>query len=282
LIISKGYIRDIRITYLLFVALIVASACTNDKKSKESTETYAPADQPLPIEFKILNVFPHDTAAYTEGFLFHHGQLFESTGHTNSFPSSRSIFGPVDLKNGNIDPRVEIDKNKYFGEGIVFLKGRVYQLTDTTKIGFIYDAKTYRKLGNFYYEGEGWGLTTNGSYLMMSNGSSTIFYRDPSSFKVVKSLGVSDNNGPVQNLNELELINGYLYANQWLTDYILKIDTTNGKVVGRLDLSRLKAEVKMKNPLSEETNGIAYDPEKNKIYVTGKKWPTIYEIQFDH
>lgn len=266
---------------MLFAAIVFLSACKNTK-SKESSETYPPAEQPLPIEFRILNVFPHDTAAYTEGFLFHHGQLFESTGHTNSFPGSRSLFGVVDLKNGNIDIKVEIDKNKYFGEGIVFLKGRIYQLTDTTRIGFIYDEKTYKKLGNFYYDGEGWGLTTNGSYILMSNGSSTIFYRDPSSFKVVKSLGVSDNNGPVQNLNELELINGYLYANQWLTDYILKIDTTNGKVVGRLDMSRLKAEVKMKNPFSEETNGIAYDPEKNKVYVTGKRWPTIYEIQFDH
>ena len=280
--ISTGDIRYLRNAYLLAAVFVFVSACNNNTKSKESAETYTPTDQPLPIEFKILNVFPHDTASYTEGFLFHHGQLFESTGHTSSFPSSRSLFGPVDLKNGHIDAKVEIDKNKYFGEGIVFLKGRIYQLTDTTKIGFIYDEKTYRKLGNFYYDGEGWGLTTNGSYIMMSNGSSTIFYRDPSSFKVVKSLGVSDNNGPVQNLNELELINGYLYANQWLTDYILKIDTTNGKVVGRLDLSRLKAEVKMKDPLSEETNGIAYDPGKNKIFVTGKRWPTIYEIQFDH
>jgi glutaminyl-peptide cyclotransferase len=267
---------------LVIAAVALAIACNNNPKQKESVESNTQADLPQPIEYKVLNVFPHDTAAYTEGFLFHDGQLFESTGHTSSFPSSRSLFGVVDLKNGHIDAKVEIDKNKYFGEGIVFLKGKVFQLTDTTRIGFMYDEKTYKKLGNFYYDGEGWGLTTNGSYILMSNGSSTIFYRDPSSFKVVKSLGVTDNNGPVQNINELELINGFLYANQWLTDYILKIDTTNGKVVGRLDLSRLKAEVKIKNPFSEETNGIAYDPQKNKIYVTGKRWPLIYEIQFDH
>ena len=275
-------IKHLRKAHLIPAVIVFSFACHNKTASKESVETYPSADQPLPIEFKVLNAFPHDTAAYTEGFLFHHGQLFESTGHTSSFPSSRSLFGVVDLKSGHIDAKVEIDKNKYFGEGIVFLKGRIYQLTDTTRIGFIYDEKTYKKLGNFYYDGEGWGLTTNGSYIMMSNGSSTIFYRDPSSFKIVKTLGVSDNNGPVQNLNELELINGFLYANQWLTDYILKIDTTNGRVVGRLDLSRLKTEAKMKNPFSEETNGIAYDPEKNRIYVTGKRWPAIYEIQFDH
>jgi glutamine cyclotransferase len=188
----------------------------------------------------------------------------------------------VDLKTGHIDAKVELDKNNYFGEGIVFLKGRVYQLTDTTRIGFIYDEKTYKKLDNFYYEGEGWGLSTNGSQILMSNGSSTITFRDPFSLKIVKSLGVTDNNGPVQNLNELELINGFLYANQWLTDYILKIDTSSGKVVGRLDLSQLKTEAKMKSFQSEETNGIAYDSVKNKIYVTGKRWPSIYEIQFDH
>ena len=271
-----------RKTLLIIVGINCSLACHDTAKSKKPDDTYPTADQSLPIEFKVLNIFPHDTASYTEGFLFHQGQLFESTGHTNAFPSSRSLFGVVDLKSGHIDTKVEIDKNKYFGEGIVFLKRRVYQLTDTTQIGFIYDDKSFKKLGNFYYDGEGWGLTTNGSAILMSNGSSTIFYRDPSSFKVIKSLGVSDINGPVQNLNELELIKGYLYANQWLTDYILKIDTTNGKVVGRLDLSRLKTESKMKNPFSEETNGIAYDPDKNKVCVTGKQWPSIYEIQFDH
>jgi len=181
-----------------------------------------------------------------------------------------------------MDTKVEIDKKKYFGEGIVFLKDRVYQLTDTTHIGFVYDANTYKKLGSFSYDGEGWGLTTNGRDLIMSNGSSNIYYREPSPFKIIKTLGVTDNNGPVQNINEMELINGYIYANQWQTDYILKIDTTNGKVVGRLDLTSLKTEAKTKYPFSEETNGIAYDSASNKIYVTGKLWPLIYEIQFEH
>ena len=152
-----------RKAHLIFVVIVFSFACNNKTASKESVETYPAFRSAEPIEFKVLNVFPHDTAAYTEGFLFHHGQLFESTGHTNSFPGSRSLFGIVDLKSGHIDAKAEIDKNKYFGEGIVFLKGRIYQLTDTTRIGFIYDEKTYRKLGNFYYDGEGWGLTTNGS-----------------------------------------------------------------------------------------------------------------------
>jgi glutamine cyclotransferase len=116
----------------------------------------------------------------------------------------------------------------------------------------------------------------------MSNGSSNIYYRDPLTFNIVKTLSVNDNNGPVQNINEMELIKGYIYANQWQTDYILKIDTTSGKVVGRLDLSSLKTESKVRYPYAEETNGIAYDSVNNKIYVTGKLWPQIYEIQFNH
>jgi glutaminyl-peptide cyclotransferase len=237
---------------------------------------------PAQILYSVRNVFPHDTTSYTEGLLIQNGQLFESTGHTNSVPSSRSVFGPVDLQTGKIIVKAEIDKNKYFGEGIAFVKNRIYQLTDTTQTGFIWDATSFRKLGNFYYTGEGWGLTTNGSDLIMSNGSSNILYRDPHTLKIIKTLGVTDNNGPVQNINELELIRGFIYANQWLTDYVLKIDTTSGKVVGRLDLTDLKKEAQMNYFNAEETNGIAYDSAADKIYVTGKLWPHIYEITFPH
>lgn len=267
------------IVFILFSIVFFSCGNGNQKgTATQETEDHSPAN----IPFKVVNIFPHDTSSYTEGFLFHNGKLFESTGHTSSFPSSRSLFGIVDLSSGRIDEKAEIDKNKYFGEGIVFLKDRVYQLTDTTRIGFIYDAKNYRKLGNFYYDGEGWGLTTNGTQLIMSNGSSNIFFREPSLFKIVKTLGVTDNNGPVQNINEMELIRGFIYANQWLTDYILKIDTSSGKVVGRLDLSALKNETRIKCPFAEETNGIAYDSTADKIFVTGKRWPAIYQISFPH
>ena len=159
---------------------------------------------------------------------------------------------------------------------------KVYQLTYTNKIGFIYNAKTYKKLGEFHYKGEGWGMTTDGSYLIMSDGSSNISYLDPLTFKAIKILGVTDNNGLVSNINELELINGFIYANQWLTGYILKIDTSSGKVVGKLDLSSLKSIAVSKYPGSLEMNGIAYDAVANKIYITGKLWPNIYEIKFSH
>ncbi len=237
---------------------------------------------PYTIDYTVVNSFPHDTNAFTEGLLVHDGELYESTGHTDSYKNSRSLFGVVDLHSGMIRVKAEIDKNKYFGEGIAFLKDRVYQLTDTTKIGFIYDAKTYKKLGEFHYDTDGWGLTTNGSTLIMSDGSSNITYRDPLTFKPVKILKVTDNNGPVSNINEMELIKGFLYANQWLTNYILKIDTSTGKVVGRLDMISLISNARSKYPGSIEMNGIAYDSVADKIYVTGKLWPNIYEIKFSH
>ncbi|HTB25526.1 MAG TPA: glutaminyl-peptide cyclotransferase [Puia sp.] len=264
------------------IIILFSVACHNNQESEQKPSDKTEDNSPENINFKVVNAFPHDTTSYTEGLLFYKGLLFESTGHTNTYPSSRSAFGPVDLKNGRIDIKAEIDKNKYFGEGIAFLNDRIYQLTDTTHIGFIYHAETYKKLGTFTYDGDGWGLTTNGKYIIMSNGSSNIYYRDPSTFKIIKTINVTDNNGPAQNINELEMIHGYIYANQWLTDNILKIDTTTGKVVGKLDLSSLKTEVKMKYPFSEETNGIAYDSVTNKVFVTGKLWPLIYEIQFNH
>ena len=264
------------------IIIFFSVACQNKQEPEQKLTDNIEDISPENISFKVVNTFPHDTTSYTEGFLINNGSLYESTGHTKSYPGSRSLFGPVDLKTGRIETKVEIDKNKYFGEGIAFLNDRVYQLTDTTHIGFVYNAKNYKRLGSFAFDGEGWGLTTNGKYLIMSNGSSNLYYRDPSTFKIIKTLGVSDNNGPVQNINELELIKGFIYANQWLTDNILKIDTATGKVVGKLDLSSLKTEAKMKYPYSEETNGIAFDSASDKIYVTGKLWPQIYEIQFKH
>jgi glutamine cyclotransferase len=272
--------RSVGITSFYWLVLFVA--CNNHSNTGEPEMAKPEDNTPANIVYKVVTTFPHDTSAYTEGLLVYHGMLYESTGHTNYYPSSRSLFGIVNLSSGRIDKKAEIDKNKYFGEGIAFLNGKVYQITNTTHIGFVYDAKTYEKLDSFKYDGDGWGLTTNGSCLLMSNGSSIIYYREPSTSKIVKRLGVTDNNGPVQNINELEQINGFIYANQWQTDYILKIDTSSGKVVGRLDLTPLKAEVKIKYPFAEETNGIAYDAIANKIFVTGKLWPTIYEIQFNH
>jgi glutamine cyclotransferase len=178
---------------------------------------------------------------------------------------------------------VEIDKKKYFGEGITFLKGKVFQLTYKTKVGFIYDATTFKKLGEFTFPSkEGWGLTTDGEHLIMSDGTNVLTYLDPHSLQVIKTIEVSENGYAKDYLNELEMINGYIYANIWTTNTIVKIDPGNGKVLGKLDLTNLATEAKEIYNGSLEMNGIAYDSALNKIYITGKLWPKIYEIKFDH
>ncbi len=251
-----------RILISLIGIIIFSFGCTGSPSQKTPDIT---DNTPPDIHFKITNVLPHDSIYL----------LFGTHEFISCFAFNFRDRGP---QTGRIDKKAEIDYHKYFGEGVIFLKGKFYQITDTTHIGFVFDGKTFEKEDSFHYEGEGWGLTTDGASLLMSNGSSNICYRDPSDFRIIKTLSVHDNNGPVQNLNELELIHGFLYSNQWLTNYILKIDTSSGRVVGRMDLSALKKEAKIKYPFAEETNGIAFDSATNRIYVTGKKWPVIYEI----
>jgi glutamine cyclotransferase len=273
-------------TLLIFSLVVLFSACHNNGEEKTTTnnpDTEKDNTPPL-INYSVVNAFPHDTSAFTEGFLVHNGQLYESTGYDSGMPENRaSRFGIVDLKTGKIQTKAAIDKHKYFGEGIVFLNNKVYQLTWKTKIGFIYDAKTFKKTGEFTFPSEeGWGMTTNGANLIMSDGTSNISYLDPNNFKLLKVLGVTDNNGPVGSINELELINGYIYANKYQTSYVLKIDTSSGKVVGKLDFTTLDNEAKNKYPESAEMNGIAYDSSAKKVYITGKLWPNIYEVKFSY
>ena len=232
------------------------------------------------IGFTTTGLYPHDTTAFTEGLLFHEGELYESTGHVDEVPASRSWFGLVNLRTGRIDPKVQLPRDKYFGEGICFLHGKVYQLTYKDRVGFVYDAKTFKKLGEFSPPGrEGWGMTTDGQSLLISDGTSTLYYMDPSTFQTVRTLKVTENDVPPDSLNELEYIKGYIYANRYTKDYIFKIDPANGKVLGRLDCSSLAGATKNKYPGSMELNGIAYDPVSDRIFITGKCWPDIYTIR---
>jgi len=267
---------------LMIIALAFLFSCNNH--TSDSTQSTSPGtDAPAELGFTVLHVLPHDTASFTEGLLVHDGQLYESTGHPPGDESNtRSLFGTVDAKTGKIQPKAEIDRNKYFGEGIVFLNGKVYQLTLSTKIGFIYDAKTFKKIGEFTFPmNEGWGMTTDGTYLIMTDGTSNISYLDPNNFKLIKILGVNNNNGFIGNLNELEYIDGFIYANQYQTNNILKIDPASGKIVAKANFDAIKNEALNKYPGSIDMNGIAYDSATKKIYVTGKMWPNIYEIKFN-
>ncbi|HVU83503.1 MAG TPA: glutaminyl-peptide cyclotransferase, partial [Puia sp.] len=252
----------------LLPLLVLAIACHDTASSGNSTSIDEPAtdNAPATISYTVLNATPHDTNSYTEGFLFHDGKLYESSGAPEDDPNTRSMFGEVDRATGKVTVRAELDRKTYFGEGISFLNGKVYQLTWTNRIGFIYDAKTFRKIGQFNIPGnEGWGMTTDGKDLILSDGTSNIVYMDPVSFKTVRTISVRDNNGPVGNINELEYIKGSIYANVYLTTEIIRIDPATGMVTGKADFSGLDKEAKMKYPRADYLNGIAYDSAENKV-----------------
>ncbi len=265
-----------------FLAFLL-TACTNTDSPGIDNNLNTRAAAPPIINYALINTYPHDTIAFTEGLLIHDGQLYESTGSPEELPQTRSVFGPLDLATGEINKKVELDRTKYFGEGITFLNDKIYQLTYKTKTGFIYDAKTFRKLGEFSFPGkEGWGMTTDGTFLILSDGTNRIYYLDPSEFKLIKTVQVVNEKGAVGKLNEVEYINNFIYANVYETHSIIKIDPASGKVTGVLDLTSLANEAKNRYPGSMEMNGIAYDSVSRKVYITGKMWPTLYEIQFAH
>ena len=266
---------------LLAIASILGCCSCHSGSAQDNSSGSAQRKAAPLINYRLVASYPHDTTAFTEGLLFHNGQLYESTGATNQVPNTRSLFGTVDLSTGKITPKAELDKRLYFGEGIAFLNGRVYQLTYQTRESFIYDATTFQRIGWLPRPTkEGWGMTTDGRSLILSDGTATLTWLDPETFKVERTLLVTDGNGPLSPLNELEWINGYLYANVYTTNGIVKIDPRSGTVLGRLDLGPLAQEAKLNYPGAMELNGIAYDSASGRVLVTGKKWPHLYEIAF--
>ena len=271
-------IKAVARSQYLLLALCWLTGCNDPSKDG------SPVLPPIPIiNYSVGHVYPHDTTSYTEGLVFHDHHLFESSGAPEGYPQTRSMIGIDDLGTGKVNKKIELDRRKYFGEGIVFFKDRLYQLTYTNQIGFVYDAGTFHRVDSFRYQNkEGWALTTDSLSLIMSDGTSHLTYFDPVSLKPVKTLVVTENGAPLDSLNELEYIHHYIYANRYTYNYVVKIDPASGKVLGRLDLTSLVEQEKNRNPGSDVLNGIAYDPGTDKIYVTGKLWSGIYEIVFSH
>ena len=259
----------------------VLTGCNHNRGYTGDSENSLNKSIPV-IEYTYIKSYPHDTASFTEGLLFRNSKLYESTGATKDLPQTRSLFGILNLTTGKIETKAEIDRSKYFGEGIAFLNGKIFQLTYKTKIGFIYDAGTFQKIGEFIFPGdEGWGMTTDGINLIMSDGTFELKFLDPITFNMVKKISVTENGHAKDNLNELEYINGYIFANIWNTNFIVKINPKDGKIVGKLNLDPLAYEANHIYPGSLEMNGIAYDSINDKIFITGKLWPVIYELQID-
>ena len=262
--------------------LFVACASHNDRTttSIDSAESAPAAPH---IDYQVLKTFPHDTTLFTEGLTIQDGQLFESTGSPAELPQTRSLVGPIDMATGQLHSKIELDRNTYFGEGIVFLKGKLYQLTYKNHLCFVYDAKTFKPIAQFNFSNnEGWSLTTNDTDLIMDDGTDKLTFIDPANFQPIRKLQVIQNGVPRDSLNELEYIHGYIYANIWMNNSIVRIDPSNGKVVGVLDLTGLVTDARSKYPNAEVLNGIAYYQKNDRIYVTGKLWPAIYQIDFPH
>lgn len=221
--------------------------------------------------YRVEQSYPHDETHYTQGLIFVDGTLYEGTGM-----NGESLLAEVDLETGEKIRSVDLDK-RHFGEGITLLDGKIYQLTWQTNKAFVYDVNTFDLVGEFDYQGEGWGLTTDGTALYMSDGSNRITVRDPRDFSILRTVEVFTSKGELNYLNELEWIDGKIWANVYTTDYIAIIDPATGFVEGVIDFSGLLA-VANQTPRSEVFNGIAYDADGDRIFVTGKYWNRLFEV----
>lgn len=246
-------------TVFFVIAALLTAACGG---SAQNVRTYG---------YKVVESVPHDVGSYTQGLFFHDGQLYESAGQYGE-----SSFRKVDLKTGKVQQRTNFER-RYFVEGSCVLDGRLYILTWQEKECFVYDLATMNRLGTLRYMGEGWGLTTDGKSLIMSDGTSTITFRDPGTFAVLRSITVSLHGKNVVYLNELEYIKGEIWANVYGTDSIVRIDPSTGVVKGVVNCTGL-LPASLRRARTDVLNGIALDEKTGDIWLTGKYWPKMYRI----
>jgi glutamine cyclotransferase len=249
----------------LFVCTLSGSSCNGggSATSNGKVPTYG---------YEVVKAYPHSTDAFTQGLEYRGGKLFESTGG-----EGESSLRLVDLETGKVLDKLDVPM-PYFAEGLTLLNGKIYQLTWQNQVGFIYDANTLSKIGQFNFEGEGWGLTNDDQSLILSDGTSEIRFLDPDTFKVTKTIAVRDGNRPIQKLNELEYFNGEIYANVWHQDEIAIVNPQTGRVNGWVDLKGLLQPGEVSDP-EAVLNGIAHDATSQRVFVTGKLWPKLFEIR---
>lgn len=222
---------------------------------------------------EVVRSYPHDAEAYTEGLFFLNGFLYESTGQ-----EGRSSVRKVQLETGEVLQK-HVVPAKYFGEGIVNWKSEIFNLTWKHQTGFVYDLETFKVKRQFTYPGEGWALTQNGKHIIMSDGTEYLRFLNPDTLKEVSRLKVTYEGKPLNNLNELEWVEGEIYANIWLTTNIVRINPTTGAVVGLIELRSLEPLSGRSNDSDDTLNGIAYDAAKKRLFVTGKHWKRLFEIR---
>jgi glutamine cyclotransferase len=262
-----------RLLLMVGLALFCLQCQPNSNTSSTNKAPTPQASGPVPkYGYQIVNIWPHDSNAFTQGLILMDGKLLESTGQEGF-----SCLRRVDLESGRILKKIDVPV-PYFAEGLAALNGKLYQLTWQHNIGFIYDAQTFDHLGDFNYQGEGWGLATDGQSLILSDGSNRLRFIDPNGFRVTRTITVTDGNQPVRELNELEYVNGEIYANIWHDNRIAMIDPQSGHVNAWIDLTGLMPESELQDP-EAVLNGIAYDQASDKLIVTGKLWPRVFEIK---
>lgn len=268
----KKKLRKYNIIFLFFLF----SACKNSNRQNESNQESS--IEPKQLGYTILKILPHDTSAFTEGLAWHNDFLYESTGLEN-----KTKIYKIDLATGTIIQKLKVPDPTIFGEGITIFQNKIYQLTWKNHIAVVYDLNTFKKRGQFEWPHEGWGVTNNGKMLIISTGQSFLYFVNPLTFKVEKRINVEDNYGPVGNINELEFVNGYIYANIWGTNTIIKINAETGKVAGKISLNGIleKGDIPYNPAKIDVLNGIAYNPQNNHFLITGKYWPALFEIELN-
>ncbi|MFN8243810.1 MAG: glutaminyl-peptide cyclotransferase [Ferruginibacter sp.] len=266
---------------ILFSLLLTMVSCNNgDDGGNKPIDNDLMNKATKILSYNIIQQYPHDTSAFTEGLQLHNGKLYEGTGM-----EGESTLRITDMKTGKVEKRYFYTDPKIFGEGIQVFKGRIYQLTWRNHIVYVFDEKDISKpVKTFNWPNEGWGMTNNGTDLIISDGSPNLYFVQPDSFRVRTILNVTDNNNnPVADINELEYVDGFIYANIWQTDSIVKIDPQSGKVVARLTLPKFP-ETYFPTQINERTeylNGIAYDSSSKTFLITGKRWPIMFQMQIN-
>jgi glutamine cyclotransferase len=260
----------IRLTVLRIAVAFLLAALSPFLLSQSPHQVQAA--RPPEYTFKIVRVFPHDPAAFTQGLVYRDGFLYEGTGL-----EGRSSLRKVRLETGEVVQRVDLAP-EFFGEGIAILKNEIVQLTWRSQMGFVYNLSDFRLLRRFSYPGEGWGLATNGRDIFMSDGTAEIRILDGATLREKRRFKVHDGSMPIDQLNELEFVDGEIFANVWQTDRIARISPQSGKVTGWIDLKGILSPLYQLEP-GAVLNGIAYDPSGKRLFVTGKLWPRIFEIQ---
>ena len=266
--------------FLTIAVVILFAACTGNDKDKEVEDPSLKRVEAPKLAYNIVNVYPHDTSAYTQGLQFYNGKLYEGTGDYET--SSLRI---TDLKTGKVEKKHMMGSAEIFGEGINIFKGKIYQLTWRSNIVYVYDVNNIDKpIKTFKWPYEGWGITNNGTDLIISDGSANLYFVDPETFKVKSTVAVTEDGRSIDSINELEYIDGFVYANVYQSEFIVKVDPASGHVAGKIDLPGIierYAPGYIPKPGDEVLNGIAYDSATKKLFITGKRWPKMFEVKLN-